>query len=242
MAQGEHIAFLSVNTRGTGVYNIETGYKPTGAAVEIFEECLCDIDAWTELALSKGFTKIILEGHSFGTNKIQYYIQKGIYKTHVVALILLGFTDSYGGQIAYLKKTNRKNENILQEAQALMIQNKPLYLLSDLHINWGELPQTAQSYLNFMSPDSVLSEVLPIGQDKPLTNFRSISLPILGVVADHNECTVIPPRDAVDLLNHENHMAQCHMIPDCTHSYTGREKELISRIRQFLTKIHLDIR
>jgi len=65
-----NIAFLSVNTRGSGVYDIEKGTKPKGAAVEIFEECLFDIDAWIDFAILQGFKEIILEGHSFGTNKI----------------------------------------------------------------------------------------------------------------------------------------------------------------------------
>lgn len=88
-----NIAFLATNNRGSEVYNIEKGSKYAGAAIEIFEECLLDIDAWIEFAITKGYKKIILEGHSFGTNKIQYYALNGKYRSQVKALILLGFTD-----------------------------------------------------------------------------------------------------------------------------------------------------
>ncbi len=125
-----------------------------------------DIDAWIKFALSKGYKNIILEGHSFGTNKIQYYALNGKYRKRIKALILLGFTDSYGGQLAHLEKIKQRNEDVLREAEKLIKQNKPLQLLSDLYVNWGELPQTAQSYRSAMAFGSALSNVLPLGQKK----------------------------------------------------------------------------
>lgn len=236
LANNLNIAFLTTNNRGSEVYNIETGTKYTGAAIEIFEECLLDIDAWIELAIAKGYKNIILEGHSFGTNKIQYYALNGKYRSKINALILLGFTDSYGGQIDYLKSVNKRNQHVLKEAEELVTQGKPHQLLSDLKINWGELPQSAQSYISFMSENSKLSNVLPLGQDKVFTNFRKINIPILGVVGDTDECTVIPPKEAVGKLNKENENARCYMIENCNHSYNGKEEELTKIIKVFLKK------
>ena len=240
LAKDLNIAFLSTNGRGSDVYDIETGTKYTGGAIEIFEECLFDIDAWIEFVFSKGYKNIILEGHSFGTNKIQYYALNGKHKSKIKALILLGFTDSYGGQLEYLKKNNKDNEDTLREAEKLILQNKPFQLLSDLYINWGELPQTAQSYKSFMTPDSALSNILPLGQDKAFTNFRKLTIPILGVVGDTEECTIISPKKAVDRLNKENKNAECCMIEDCNHSYLGKEAELINIIRGFLKRHQLN--
>jgi pimeloyl-ACP methyl ester carboxylesterase len=216
------------------VYDIETGTKPRGAAVEIFDECLIDIDAWIGFAFAIGYKNIILEGHSFGTNKIQYYALNGKYAASVKSLILLGFTDSYGGQLVYLEKNHIKNEDVLAEAEQLIRQNKPLQLLSNLLINWGELPQTAKSYKNMMSPGSALSGILPLPYGKGLPNFREIRIPILCIVGDRNECTVIPPADAVTLLNRENNLARCFMIGNSNHSYEGKEAELVQIIRRFL--------
>jgi pimeloyl-ACP methyl ester carboxylesterase len=238
LADDLNIAFLSTNNRGADVYNLETGTKYTGAAIEVFEECLLDIDAWLEFALLKGYKNIILEGHSFGTNKIQYYALNGTHKSDIKALILLGFTDSYGGQLEYLNRIKKSNEDILKEAEELVSKGRPYQLLSDLDINWGELPQSAQSYLNFMSIDSALSNVLPLGQsEKEFTNFKKINIPILGIVGDTGECTVVPPKEAVEKLNKENNNAECYMIENCNHSYQGRESELIKIIEKFLKKI-----
>lgn len=234
----ENYAFLQTNNRSTGVYEIETGSKPTGSAIEIFEKCLLDIDAWIKFAFSKGYKNIILEGHSFGTNKVQYYILNGKYQKEIRALILLGFTDSYGGQLEYLKKIGINNYDILKEAEELIKQGKPNQLLSNLNINWGELPQTAQSYKNLMSPGSELSKILPL-QNNLLPNFRKISVPILGIVGDTNECTVIPPKEAVNLLNKENQYAQCYMITHCSHGYKGKETEVANKIKFFLKNLDI---
>ncbi len=240
LAEELNIAFLSTNSRGSGVYEVETGTKYTGAAIEIFEECLFDIDAWIEFALSNGYKNIILEGHSFGTNKIQYYALNGKYKSQIKVLILLGFTDSYGGQLNYLRKNGKNNEDVLKEAEELIKQNKPFQLLSDLYINWGELPQAAQSYKSFMTPDSALSNILPLGQNKAFTNFKKITVPILSIVGDTGECTVISPKEAVDRLNKENKNTNCYLIENCTHSYSGKEKELTKIISGFLIRNQLN--
>lgn len=237
MADSLGIAFLSTNSRGTGVYNTESGSPYSGAAVELFEDCVHDIDAWIEFALAKGYSKIILEGHSFGTNKIQYYSLYGTHKNRVNALILLGFTDSHGGQLEYLSRIGKSNESVLQEASELMRAGKPYQLLSDLTINWGELPQSAESYKNFMTPGSALSRILPLYPLQPLEELKKITLPILAIVGDTGECTVIPPKDAVAYLQSQHRNVESHMIASCNHSYEGKEAELVSLIRPFIQQI-----
>ena len=234
MATKNGFAFLSTNSRGSDVYNVEAGVKPTGAAVEIFEECLIDIDTWIEFAVNQGYKNIILEGHSFGTNKIQYYLQKGKYKDIINSVILLGFCDSYGGQLVFLKKNCFKNEDILNEAKKLVSEGKPYQLLSHPFINWGELPQAAESYISHMSPDSELSKILPLKVNGKLPNFAKIDIPILGIVGDHDECTVIEPQNAVNLLNNANKNAKCFMIKGSNHQYTGKEQELVALITSFI--------
>src|SRR3989344_1753317 len=81
------VSTLFTNNRGN--YTMES-WQETGAAVEKFENCLIDIDAWIEFALQKGYKQIILQGHSLGTEKVVYYMEKGKYKDRVVGVILLG--------------------------------------------------------------------------------------------------------------------------------------------------------
>ena len=55
------ISLLSTNNRGVGVYD---AWDKKGAAVEIFEECLRDIDAWVSLQFTS--SKAVFEGNSDG--------------------------------------------------------------------------------------------------------------------------------------------------------------------------------
>lgn len=116
----------------------------------------------------------------------------------------------------------------------MLAQHKPLQLLSDLSANCGELPQTAQSYSNFMTEGSALSEVLPLRNGSNLDNFRKITVPILGVIGDQNEYTVIPSADAIKLLRSENKLATVYQIGDCPHGYEGKEPELAVIISRFI--------
>ena len=227
-------AFLTTNNRGAGIYEVETGTVTHGASCEIFEDCLLDIDAWIELVFAKGYQNIILEGHSFGTEKCVYYMSKGKYKDKdkIKALVLLGFCDTIGTQKKHSDKTGK---DYMAEAKDLISKGKGDYLLSDLFAFAGELPITAKTYINFFENGSKLSSVMPFGNGK-LDMFSKINVPILGVIGDQDqkEYTIMPIKDAINLLKTENKLADASQINDCDHGFTGKEKELSEIIAGFL--------
>jgi pimeloyl-ACP methyl ester carboxylesterase len=235
MASELGLAFLSTNNRGNGVYEVEAGTISHGASLEKFEDCLLDIDAWIEYCLDKGYQNIILEGHSFGTEKSVYYMAKGKYRDKVIAVILLGFSDNVGTQKRY---ENKIGKNYLDEARKLFSEKKNEQLLSDLKGLAGELPISAQTYLNFFSENSENSIALPLRNGKNLTNFQNIKTPILGVIGDKDdgEYTIIPIIDAINLLKSENKNADVYQIKDCNHSFEGKEEQLVKIVREFLEK------
>jgi len=79
-------AFLTFNNRGSGT---EYAFKTVvdgkigksvaiGSKNEIFEDCLIDIQTAVDFALAQGFSEIVLQGHSYGCNKVVFYaIEKG---------------------------------------------------------------------------------------------------------------------------------------------------------------------
>ncbi|MBS3141400.1 DUF1749 domain-containing protein, partial [Candidatus Woesearchaeota archaeon] len=93
LLEKEGISSLSTNNRGASVMQV---YPHAGAAIEHFEDCVLDIDAWVDYALSQGYKKIILQGHSLGTEKVVYYMNKGKNVRNINAIILLAPADSYG--------------------------------------------------------------------------------------------------------------------------------------------------
>ena len=229
------LTFLATNNRGSGVYEVEKGTVYHGASLEKFEDCLLDIDAWIEFCLSKGYTNIILEGHSFGTEKSVYYLVKGKYKDKIKAVILLGFSDTVGTQRSYEKKIGK---NYFEEANKLVGENRGEYLLADLGALCGELPISAQTYLNYFSENSACSMALPLRNGRDLKYFQKITVPILGVIGDKDdgEYTIIPINDAIKLLNSENIHAEAYKIKDCNHGFDGKEVELAKIVETFLTQ------
>ena len=233
-----NISMLSVNNRGAYTLELysypDSACRNSGAATEIFEKCVLDIDAWIKKALSLGYKKIILQGHSLGTEKIVYYMSKGKYVGKIKEIILLGFADSFGTNEEYLKKTKAE---VMKEAKALLKNGKRDYLLSKHRFpHAGILPQTAGSYLNFFKKDSELSKTLPLRNGKDLKMYKNIKIPILGIIGDKEEFTVIPVKKAIDLLRRENKMTKTYQLKNCDHNFTGKEKELARVIFNFLRK------
>ena len=63
-------AFLAPNTRGNDaitdipVAGPDEKYERIGSYRELFEDCIKDIKTWIDLAESRGYTEIVLQGHS----------------------------------------------------------------------------------------------------------------------------------------------------------------------------------
>jgi hypothetical protein len=239
VADKHNFSYLQTNNRGTGDWEYEPGEPPHGAALEFFEDSLLDIDAWLKFCLDRGMTKIILESHSFGNEKVIYYLNKGKYKANVVGVILLGFNDSVGTQARYEKQIGK---SYFSEAKELVDSGKGLSFLSDI---WGgiagEAPLSAASYLNFYSPGSTLSTVMPLRLGQKLHMYSQIKVPILAVIGDNEtgEYTIIPIQQAMDLMSRENPQTQAHQIKNCNHGFIGHESELAGLINQYLSKLML---
>jgi pimeloyl-ACP methyl ester carboxylesterase len=236
VANRHHYAYLQTNNRGANNFEYEPGQVPHGAALELFEDSLMDIDAWLKYCLDAGFDEIILEAHSFGNEKVIYYLNKGTFRKHVVGVILLGFNDSVGTQQRYEKKIGK---NYFREAEDLVSAGQGLSLLSDIFGGIaGEAPLSAASYLNFYSPGSELGATMPLRLDGELCMYRQIHVPILAVIGDNEdgEYTIIPIKKAMQLMRQENPLTQAHQIKNCDHGFNGKEKELAGLIDHFLTQ------
>ena len=69
-------AFLTFNNRGRDfITELLKGNDFTiiGGSLERFKDCILDIDGIVNWTKNKGYNEIILEGHSYGCNKVLYY-------------------------------------------------------------------------------------------------------------------------------------------------------------------------
>lgn len=227
--------YLATNNRGNHVYELEKNAVSYGVSLEKFEDCVVDIDAWIDFALERGYENIILEGHSYGTEKIVYYMNKGKYTDKVKGVILLGFSDNVGTQIKYEKSIGA---SYLDEAVDLYEKGKGETLLKDIFGLCGEMPISAQTYLHGFTEDCENAVALPLRKGKDLVFFRNIHVPILGVISDNQEgeYTIIPISEAVELLKGENNLAEVYIISGTDHGFAEKENELVEKITEFLKR------
>lgn len=235
------VSFLSINNRGNSI--LGDSWQRTGSAIEKFEDCLLDIDSWIEFSLGKKYKKIILQGHSLGTEKIVYYMNNGKYRNKVKSIVLLGFSDSYGCEMNYL----RNNKDIFfKEAKELVKSGKSDHLLrTDLKSHAGILPISAGSFLNQFSQNSELSKTFTFHKKK-LDDYSNIKIPILAIISDNDkhtaktivkngsEHTSIPLKEACTLLKKENPKTKLVVLNNTNHDFEGKEKELTNEIINFL--------
>ncbi len=230
------VSVLSTNNRGAHVLECYTKerYQPTGAAIDRFEDCLLDIDAWIAFALKQGFRHIYLSGHSLGTEKVVYYMVKGKYRKLVRAVILFAPADSYGAQ---LKFEQRRGLKLMVEAKRLIAQRRGRQLLSPYWKAYsGVLPLTAQAYYGLFRKGSAMSKTFPFWSGK-LPLYRLINVPILAVIGDQHEFTVIPIKQALKLMERENPNTEAHQLKHCNHDFEGKEPQLAAIVSKFVTRV-----
>ena len=186
----------------------------------------------------RGLQKIVLSGHSLGTEKIVYYMNNGTYADNITSVVLLSPADSYGSHRMLDGKTNPRLthvEELLKEAQRLIEQGRgDTFLPRDAYgSREGILPKSAASFVNFLGPQSKLLEALPFATKK-LNAYAKMNVPILAVIGDQKEYTAIPIKDALTLMVLENKNAEIHQIKDCDHDFQEKEKELENIVLSFI--------
>lgn len=233
------VSVLSVNNRGA--YVLEA-YQDSGAAVEKFEDCIIDIDAWIEFALKKGFKEIILSGHSLGSEKVVYYMENGKYKDKVIGVILLGPADSYGSHRMLEGKPNievkKRVDSLLKESVSLIKQGMGETLLNRYAYGShdGIMPKTAESFVNFLGSKSRVLSGLPFVTGK-LENYSKIKCPILVVIGDESEYTGLSVDDALKLMKKENKLTETYKIKNCNHDFEDKEADLTNIVASFVKKL-----
>ena len=229
------VSVLSTNNRGTGIYDV---WDKKGAATEVFEESLLDIDAWIEFVLEKGYSKIFLSGHSLGTEKVVYYMQKGKYKEKISALALLAPAGHrwrcFDGNYRPSKEREERLEVQLGEARRLVKEGKGDEVLLRTEYG-GAMPKTPRSMLSMWGGDSEISKVLPFFSGR-LELFSKISVPIFAAIGDVLEYTGVPPKEALQLMKKENPRTETHLVRGADHDFSEGCEDVARLVAEFVQR------
>ena len=124
------LAFMSFNNRGSHVLTeayVNGRLTYTGSAVEVFEDCVTDIDAALEEVRKRWNAPVLLQGHSLGCDKVLYYARQKR-ASDVAGIVLLSPADSYSIHRRWLGE-----ESISQQVERLERDFK-----NDSDLIWNE--------------------------------------------------------------------------------------------------------
>lgn len=224
------ISFLTFNNRGTNfISELLKGndFEVIGGCYEKFIDCLLDIEGAINFAKEKEYTDIILEGHSYGCNKVIYYYNKKK-DSSITKIVLLAPCDIPQECVKWLSE--EELEKAKQESTRLVNEGKGNELI-DFSVNAnGKI--AASTYYNDFLPNGESDFIKYVdginGKSKVLND---IDIPVLVVFGDADECVLTQPIDIVKQYL-KNNIKNCdiQIINGADHSYTDKYQELSKTI------------
>jgi len=222
----QHIAFLTFNNRGVNfITELLKGreYEIIGGCLESFKDSILDIEGVINWVKDKGYQEIILEGHSYGCNKVLYYYHMK-HDKDIKNIVLLAPCDIPAevkknlNNEEYSKAFNDSSKLIKEEKSKELIDFK---IMANGKISAGTyyydfLPNGENDFIRYREGINSESKVL-----------KDISIPVLVIFGDKDDCVLTEDIETIKGYLSKN-ISRCkiEIIKDADHSYSGKEKEL----------------
>ena len=227
----KNIAFLSFNNRGAGIVTefLRTNKRENiGGSLEIFEECLLDIEGALNFLQKRGYTEMILQGHSLGCQKIIYY-QHNKKDKRVKGLILIAPVND--AEFVSKKLFNKsKYENSLKIAKDMIQEGKA----QDPVPKWMQYyPMlSANMFLQVSDPNSISGQILDYS--RKLTELKDIRVPILAIFGSKDDFQIQP----ADKLHIIQNVTGCDilLIKNSNHLFSSCEMKLAENISKWILR------
>lgn len=220
------ISFLTFNNRGTNfISELLKGnnFEIIGGCYERFIDCLLDIEGAINYVKEKGYNNIILEGHSYGCNKVIYYYNKKK-DNSISKIVLLAPCDIPQECAKFLGK--EEYEIAKRESTKLINEGKQKQLVNfSVNAN-GKI--SAGTYYNDFLPDGENDFIrYKDGENSKNKILNSIDIPVLIVFGDADECVLTENIETVKgYLNKNIKNSNIQIINGADHSYTDKYEEL----------------
>lgn len=232
------IAFMSYNNRGhdyicdlkmdtlAGVKSIKGG-----TAFEKIADNVMDVEGAVKFCESKGYEKIILQGHSSGANKIVYAIAEK--KMKIYATILLSPCDDFGlytSEMAAedIDKYRQLAREMVNEGRGEEFMPKKAYMGTLL---------CARTFLECSTENSAI-DVFPYRDEtNPFTYFSKITTPIFVSFGTEGDYLLQEFDYAEKLLNSKKADGveiTFNLIEGAAHNYRNHEQELSDKIVKWI--------
>ena len=222
----KNYAFLTFNNRGRDfITELLKGDDAIiiGGSLERFKDCILDIEGVINWAKAKGYKEIILEGHSYGCNKVLYYYNHKKDKS-IKKIVLLAPCDIPSEGKKFLNV--EEYEKAKMEATELVNQGKETELIDFSVMANGKiaagtyyydfLPGGENDFIRYSEGKKAKSKVL-----------NSIDVPVLVIFGSSDECVLIETIDTVEgYLRNNINDCNIQIIEGANHSYENKYQEL----------------
>ncbi len=222
----KNYAFLTFNNRGRGLISEllkGNDFTIIGGSLEKFKDCILDIEGVVNWVKKKGYSEIVLEGHSYGCNKVLYYYNHKK-DDSIKKIVLLSPCDIPSETKKFLSEEEYK---IAKEESTKLVSEGKYNELIDFSVMANE-KIAAGTYYNDFLPNGENDFIRYVdGKNGKSEILSSIDIPVLVVFGDIDECVLTQPIDVVkEYLN--NNISNCNIqiIEGADHSYTNKYKEL----------------
>ena len=227
-------AFLTFNNRGRDfITELLKGNDFTiiGGSLERFKDCILDIDGIVNWTKNKGYNEIILEGHSYGCNKVLYYYNHKK-SDSIKKIVLLSPCDIPSEGKKFLskeeyEKTKSDSTRLVQEGKESVLIDFPVMANGKIAAGtyyYDFLPGGENDFIRYDDGVNGKSEIL-----------NSIDIPTLVIFGDVDECVLTQPIDIVkEYLTNNINDCNIQIIEGADHLYSGRYEALGKVIKKHM--------
>ena len=227
-------AFLTFNNRGRDfITELLKGNDFTiiGGSLERFKDCILDIDGIVNWTKNKGYNEIILEGHSYGCNKVLYYYNHKK-SDNIKKIVLLAPCDIPSEGKKFLskeeyEKTKSDSTRLVREGKESVLIDFPVMANGKIAAGtyyYDFLPGGENDFFRYNDGVNGKSEIL-----------NSIDIPTLIIFGDVDECVLTQPIDIVkEYLTNNINDCNIQIIEGADHLYSGRYEALGKVIKKHM--------
>ena len=232
--------FASFNNRGHDLVSSTHRLDPSsssgytyafgGAGYENFKECVWDVHAAIEFLVARGFSEVILVGHSTGATKVCFAEGTKPHK-NVAAVVLAGaLSDRLAGDV-----DDEKLKTDLARIQRLITEGKGDELVNGLSF----FPMTPKRFLSLYQKGSAEDVFDFDNGEKSLHVFSAITKPLFVIISEKDEYLNGPASDIVRLFDEKTTSGNYKSLifPDANHGFEGKEKEFVRSVAEWVRTI-----
>lgn len=222
------LSFLTFNNRGHDYYcdllHVDTGDSSLGgAAFEVFEECLFDIQGAIKFAKNSGYSRIILQGHSSGANKAVYYLSQS--KNDICGVALISPCDDIGLHVDEIGE--EKRIELLKYAKAQIDAGNQDHLMP--HNTFFDYLLSAKTYENCFKYGSAMDTFPYRTPEDEFSAFGAIRIPIFVCFGNDGDYLLQDTNEVEQMLKKKTSTfasLSFEVIDGASHSYSGKEGAL----------------